>query len=383
MKRRVIVLGSTGSIGCSALEVLAAMRDEFRVVGLAAGSRAAKLAEQANRYRPESVAIAAGKQAAALSGALAYGPRLFSGRDALVTLLEETPCDCVVASVVGATALAATVRAVELGRRVALANKESLVVAGGLLVELARRNNASIIPVDSEHSAIFQAMRAGAPREVRRVYLTSSGGPFRTWSRQAMEGITADRAMRHPTWEMGPKISIDSATMMNKALEIVEAKWLFNLTADQIEVVIHPEAIVHSIVEFCDGSLIAQLGTPDMRTPIQYALTHPDRRPCPSERLELSRLGRLTLERPDLDRFPALRLGYMVAEREGTSGAVLNGANEAAVELFRDGAIHYLDIARHTERVLTEHKTITTPTLDDLLQADRWARREVNRCLTC
>ncbi|MHC4695852.1 MAG: 1-deoxy-D-xylulose-5-phosphate reductoisomerase, partial [Planctomycetota bacterium] len=279
--------------------------------------------------------------------------------------------------------LPATLRAAELGRRIALANKEALVIAGTLLMQLAQRNNATIIPVDSEHSAIFQAMQAGRAGEVRRIYLTASGGPFRTWSKQAMADITVEDAMRHPTWDMGPKITIDSATMMNKALEIVEAKWLFELAPDQIEVVIHPESIIHSLVEFCDGSLIAQLGTPDMRTPIQYALTYPDRCPCPSEPLQLSQLRKLTLDAPDPERFPALRLGYTVAKWGGTSGAVLNAANEAAVRLFRDGVIQYRDIARYSEQALTQHEFSASPTLDDLLTADRWARREVTKCTAC
>ncbi len=383
MKKRVIVLGSTGSIGHSTLDVLSSMVDDFAVVGLAAGSQAATLADQANRYRPQAVALAQADRASALDAALAYSPKVFSGDDALTTLVEEVPCDCVAVSVVGAMGLPATLRAAELGRRIALANKEALVIAGSLLMRLAQRNGATIIPVDSEHSAIFQALQAGRQGELACVYLTASGGPFRTWSEQAMSEITVDDAMRHPTWEMGPKITIDSATMMNKALEIVEAKWLFDLDPDQIKVVIHPESIIHSLVEFCDGSLVAQLGTPDMRTPIQYALTYPDRRPCPSARLQLSKVRQLTLDAPDPDRFPALRLGYSVARRGGTSGAVLNAANEAAVQLFRDGVIPYRDIARYAERALTQHEFIASPTVDDLLAADQWARQEVTRCQAC
>ena len=284
---------------------------------------------------------------------------------------------------VGARGLPATLRAIELGRRVALANKEAMVMAGAVLVPLARETGADIVPVDSEHSAIFQAIQAGRAVDVRSVYLTASGGPFRTWSAEAMDAITVEDCLLHPTWDMGPKITIDSATMMNKALEIVEAKWLFNLRPDQIEVVIHPESVIHSLVEFCDGSLIAQLGTPDMRTPIQYALTYPERRPCPSPRLNLLELSRLNLHSPDPERFPALRLGHWVAEWGGTSGAVLSAANEAAVRLFRDEAIHYRDIARYTERTLIGHDFKASPTLDDLLAADRWAREEVARCTVC
>ncbi|MGB2986002.1 MAG: 1-deoxy-D-xylulose-5-phosphate reductoisomerase [Phycisphaerae bacterium] len=380
MKQRVIILGSTGSIGRNTLDVLSELQDEWEIVGLAAGSRAHELAAQANRFRPTAVAIAEADRASDLTAVMNYRPDVFCGPDALVNLVDKVPCDCVVCAVVGANSLAATLRAAQLGRRIALANKEALVVAGSLLMPLAERTGATIIPIDSEHSAIFQAMRAGRRAEVRKVYLTASGGPFRTWSDEAMDNITVEDALHHPTWNMGPKITIDSATMMNKAMEIVEARWLFDLKPEQIAVVIHPESIIHSLVEFCDGSLIAQLGTPDMRTPIQYALTYPGRRSCPSEQLDLFKIRRLDLYPPDQQRFPALRLGYEVAERGGTCGAVLNAANEAAVALFRDAVIQYRDIAQYTERALAEHEFKTSPILDDLLAADRWAREEVVRC---
>ena len=384
MRKRVIVLGSTGSIGQSTLEVLANMSDDWEVVGLAAGSRWQQLADQANRFRPTTVAIADGGHAPNLRGALAYKPALYNGQDALVELVDNVPCDCVVCAVVGADGLAATMRAVELGRQIALANKEALVIAGALIIPLARRTGATIIPVDSEHSAILQAMQAGRLSEVRKVYLTASGGPFRTWSAEAIDKVTVKDTLRHPTWQqMGPKVTIDSATMMNKALEIVEAKWLFDLDPSQIEVVVHPESIIHSLVEFCDGSFMAQLGTPDMRTPIQYALTYPKRRACPSKPLDLFGIGQLNFHKPDMDKFPALRLGYDVAARGGTSGAVLNAANEAAVELFSRGLIHYRDIALATERALAQLDWKESPTLDELLAADRWARKEVNRCTAC
>lgn len=383
MKKRVIVLGSTGSIGRNTLDVLSAMGDEWTVVGLAAGSRTNELAEQANRFRPAAVAVARADSAGSLEATLAYSPTVFSGDDALIQLVDEVDCDCVCCAVVGSAGLPATVRAIELGRRIALANKEALVMAGSLLMSLASRTGATIIPVDSEHSAIFQAMQAGSRSEVRRVYLTASGGPFRTWTDQQMDEITLEDALRHPTWEMGPKITIDSATMANKALEIVEARWLFDLGADQIRVVIHPESIIHSMVEFCDGSVIAQLGSPDMRTPIQYALTFPERRSCPSKRLDLFEARQLTLQPPDMDRFPALRLGYEAARRGGTSGVVLNAANEAAVQMFRDGLIHFRDIVRCCDRALARHEFLQSPTLDDLLAADQWARQEVSRCTIC
>jgi len=383
MKKRVIVLGSTGSVGENTLDVLSSLGDEFEVVGLAARSRYKLLAEQANRFQPEAVALRDADHSASLGAALTCSPKVLCGNAALAELVEEVSCDCVVSAVAGAEGLEATLRVVELGGRLALANKEALVIAGSLLMQLAKRTGAEIIPVDSEHSAIFQALQAGRPQDVQRVYLTASGGPFRTWSEEEIDRITVEDALCHPTWDMGPKITIDSATMMNKALEIVEARWLFDLRADQIEVVIHPESIVHSLVEFRDGSLIAQLGTPDMRTPIQYALTYPQRRSCPSPPLDFSSLRELTFNPPDVSRFPAIRLGHEVTRRGGTAGAVLNGANEAAVQLFRDGAISYRDIARYVEQTLTEHNFIASPTLDDLLAADRWARQEVTRCMTC
>ncbi|RME36278.1 MAG: 1-deoxy-D-xylulose-5-phosphate reductoisomerase [Planctomycetota bacterium] len=381
-RKRVIVLGSTGSIGRQSLDVLARMDDRWEVAALAACSRAEALAGQIARHRPEAVALTRpGGEPVSLTDR--NGPRLFTGEDALERLVDEVAFDCLISAVVGTAGLRATMRAVELGKRVALANKETLVIAGSILMPLARRTGAEILPVDSEHSAVFQAMHAGKRDDVRRIYLTASGGPLRTWDKEAMERATLEDALRHPTWEMGPKITIDSATMMNKALEIVEAHWLFDLEPERIEVVVHPESVVHALVEFCDGSMIAQMGTPDMRTPIQYALTHPDRWPCPSEPLDLCALGRLTFEPPDAERFPALGLGYEAARRGGTAGAVLNAANEQAVEMFRNGLIGFADIARLTERALSQHDWQATPDLDALLAADRWARDEVARCTTC
>ncbi len=383
MRRRVIILGATGSIGQNALSVLDGLTDEWEVVGLAACSRFDDLAQQANRLHPDAIALVQQEQAESLSGVLTYSPTVYTGDSALIELIDSVDCDCVISAVVGNGGLAATIRAVELGRRIALASKEALVTAGSVIMPLAAKSGAAIIPVDSEHSAIFQAMHAGRAEDVHRIILTASGGPFRTWSAESLESATVDDALRHPTWDMGPKITIDSATMMNKALEIVEARWLFDIPADRIEVVIHPESIIHSLVEFTDGSLIAQLSVPDMRTPIQYALTYPARRPCPAGRLDLSSIQRLSLHPPDAERFPALRLGREVAHRGGTSGAVLNAANEEAVNLFRKGLIGFCDITRLTESALSQHEGKTSPTLDELLAADRWAREEVSRCSTC
>ena len=383
MRNRVIILGSTGSIGQAGLEVLAGLASDCRVAGLAAQSSWNVLAEQARYWKPDAVAIADDRHADQLRAALADNMQVFSGPQALVELVEQIDCDCVLAAVVGAAGLPAILRAVQLGRRLAIANKETLVVAGSLIVPLARRTGAEIIPVDSEHSAVFQALQAGDPAEVRRVYLTASGGPFRTWTVEQMADATLADALAHPTWEMGPKVTIDSATMMNKALEIIEARWLFDLDPDRIKVLVHPESVVHALVEFADGSVMAQMGTPDMRTPIQYALTHPKRVGCPSAALDLCKLGQLSFEPPDAERFPALRLGYKVARLGGVAGALLNAANESAVELFRSGEIRFTEIAALVEQVLGRHESNPDPTLEELRAADRWARNEVTRCTTC
>ncbi|HEY3243443.1 MAG TPA: 1-deoxy-D-xylulose-5-phosphate reductoisomerase [Phycisphaerae bacterium] len=383
MKQRIVILGSTGSIGGSALHVLAGLRETHTVVGLAAQSRWAALAAQANQWAPEFVAITDAGCADELGRALKVQTHVLTGADALVKLVEASDCDCVVSAIVGVAGLPATLRAIELGKRVALANKEALVVGGALLMPLARRSGAQLIPVDSEHSAVFQAMQAGKRSEVRRIFLTASGGPFRTWDADRMHDATLDDALNHPTWNMGPKISIDSATMMNKALEIIEARWLFDLSPDQIEVVIHPESIVHALVEFCDGALVAQVGSPDMRTPIQYALTYPDRRTCPSRPLDFCALRELHFEPPDPIRFPAIELGHEAARAGGAAGAVLNAANEAAVELFRAGALRFTEIVEVTRQIVerapgramrVEGQSLT---LAELLAADRWAREQV------
>ena len=383
MKKRAIILGSTGSVGRGAYEVLSRLEDEWSIVGLAAASQGSLLAEQALRCRAKAAAVVDDQQAGLLANSLNGSAGVFAGDEALLELVESVEADCLVSAVVGTGGLAATLKAVERGWRIALANKEAMVIAGSLLMKLAEQSGSAVIPIDSEHSAIFQAMHAGRRADVHKVYLTASGGPFRTWREEDMEAVTVADALQHPTWNMGPKITIDSATMMNKALEIVEACRLFHLDPDQIEVVVHPESILHSMVEFCDGSLIAQLGPPDMRTPIQYALTYPVRQPCPSQRLDWAAVRQLNFHPPDLDRFPSLRLGYDVARQGGTAGAVLNAANESAVELFREGAIRFGDVVRLTVQTLAQHEHNPSPTLDDLLKADRWARDEVTRCMTC
>ncbi|MCK4660350.1 MAG: 1-deoxy-D-xylulose-5-phosphate reductoisomerase [Phycisphaerae bacterium] len=383
MQQRIAILGSTGSIGQSTLEVVDHLNSRCRVVGLAAGSRVGELARQAHQYNPACVAIADSSRFTELSEALGGQCTVLNGERGLVQLVEQSDCDCVVAAIVGAAGLPATLRAVELGKTVALANKETLVVAGSIIMPLARRTEANLIPIDSEHSAIYQAMHAGRKCEVRKVYLTASGGPFRTTAVEEMENATLQDALNHPTWSMGPKITLDSATMMNKALEIVEAKWLFDLQPEQIEVVIHPESIIHSLVEFCDGSVVAQLGTPDMRTPIQYAITYPERLPGCCKPLDLVHIGRMNFHAPDFEKFSALRLGYEAARRGGTAGAVLSAANETAVELFRAGGIRFGEIVEINKQVLEQHEFVPEPTIAQLFAADQWARNEVKQCLTC
>jgi 1-deoxy-D-xylulose-5-phosphate reductoisomerase len=292
-------------------------------------------------------------------------------------MVEDPETDRVLSAIVGAVGLRGTWAALEAGKIVALANKETLVVAGPLVMELARSRGTRILPVDSEHSAIFQALQAGSAKEVRRVILTSSGGPFRGRTRKQLVDVTPAEASRHPTWQMGPKITIDSATLMNKALEVIEARYLFDLLPDQIEVVIHPESVIHSMVEFVDGSVIAQLSPPDMRLPIQYALTYPERVPAPCPRLDLKEAFGLHFEPPDGETFPSLELGFEVMRRGGTSGAALNAANEAAVARFLRGEIGFLDIARACRAVLENHTYDPTPALDQLWDVDMWARREV------
>ncbi len=380
MEKRLLILGSTGSIGRAALEVAEALNGRVRVVGLSAGRDWRRLAEQAERFRVPAVALADERHYDELRGSCQRDMRIFGGANGLLELIDQAEPDFVLSAIVGAAGLPATLAAVQRGCDLGLANKESLVVAGSILMPLARACGGRVIPVDSEHSAVFQAMFSGAAREVHKVYLTASGGPFRTWTRERIESATLEQALQHPTWSMGTKITIDSATMMNKALEIVEARHLFDLRSEQIEVLVHPESIVHSMVEFCDGSLIAQLGAPDMRTPIQFAMTYPQRVPGPARRVDWSEVRCLRFEPPDFELFPALRLGFEAARRGGTAGAVLNAANEAAVERFRAGEIRFTRIAEMTGHAMRIHRWIEQPTLAELMEADAWARREVMKC---
>jgi 1-deoxy-D-xylulose-5-phosphate reductoisomerase len=382
-RRRVVVLGSTGSIGTSCLDVLAQLGDRLEPYGLSAHTRWEELLQQVHRHEPRFVMATDPAAAAQLARQkLPARTQLLDGADALARLVAAPEVDIVLTAIVGAAGLEGTWQALEAGKTVAVANKETLVMAGPLVMELAQKRQARVLPVDSEHSAIFQALQCGRRGEVRRVVLTASGGPFRGRSRAELADVTPAMALKHPTWNMGPKITVDSATLMNKALEIIEARWLFDLRPEQIEVIIHPESIVHSFVEFNDGSVLAQLSPPDMRLPIQYALTYPERVAGPARRVCWQELGTLRFEQPDHETFPALQLGYEVARRGGTCGAVLNAANEAAVGEFLAGRLRFLDIPRACREILEHHPYSARPSLGELHALDRWARQEVVRWRT-
>lgn len=366
--KRVTIVGSTGQIGTRALDVLRHLPG-YRIYALVARSSASVIAEQAREFKPERVVLL--DEAAARSIGARTGPG---------ELAEAIAgADVVLSAASGAAGLMCSVEAVRRGKVLALANKESIVMAGELLTGMAKRTGASILPVDSEHSAVFQAIQAGRTHEVRRIILTASGGPLLRV--QDLDSVTPEQALKHPVWQMGRKITIDSATLMNKALEVIEARWLFDMDPSRIEVLIHPQSIVHAIVEFVDGSCIAQMGVPDMRLPIQYALTWPDRLPANGiEKLDLTRVRALTFEPPDVRRFPSLEFGRRAAVQGGTAGAVLNAADEVAVECFLQGRIKFTDIHRTIEHTMSAHRNVSTsPTLDEILQADSWARQEAAR----
>ena len=382
----VAILGATGSIGRATLDVVRSLNrlggGEFRVSGLAAGSSWEALVEAVPEFRPRLVALANAESAERLKTALgSEDVEIISGPDAATRVATDEDADVVVSAIVGAAGLEPTLAATRLGKRVALANKEALVMAGPLMLDEAARSGATLLPVDSEHSAIFQARIAGRPREVRRIVLTASGGPFRGRPAEDLERVTAAEALDHPTWSMGPKITVDSATLVNKALEVIEARWLFGLDPDRIEVWIHPQSVVHSMVEFVDGSIVAQLGATDMRLPIQYALTYPERRPGPLAGFRLEDMASLTFERPDTARFPGLELGFRAAREGGTAPAVLNAANEVAVGAFLSGGCRFTDIPRTIREVMDRRDVVGEPTLEDIWLADRQAREEARAAL--
>jgi len=382
--KRLAILGSTGSIGQSTLAVAAEHPGEFGVVSLAAGKNTALLAEQIKQFKPQLVSVqdeAAAARLKELVGANS-GPEILSGRSGALAVATAPGVQTVVSAMVGAVGLEPTLAAIRAGLPVALANKETLVAAGPLVMALAKERGAPLLPVDSEHSAIFQALQGQRRADVRRLWLTASGGPFRSWELERLQQVTPAQALKHPNWSMGAKITIDSATMMNKALEVIEASVLFGLPVDQVGVYIHPQSIIHSLVEFVDGSVIAQMGVPDMRLPIAYALAYPRRLPLSSPPLDLCQIASLTFETPDTTRFPGLALGYAAAKTGGTMPAVLNAANEVAVAAFLENRIKFLDIPRLVEKTMAAHQPQALTDLDQVLAVNRWARDYAERLIS-
>ncbi|MCI8912975.1 MAG: 1-deoxy-D-xylulose-5-phosphate reductoisomerase [Lawsonibacter sp.] len=377
MSRKITVLGSTGSIGRQSLDVIAACGME--AAALAANSNAKRMEEQARQFKPSIAALADEKAAADLRVRLAdTNVHVLSGLEGVLEAATIPSADTAIAALVGMAGLRPTLASVREGKRVCLANKETLVCAGPLVLEEAKDYGAKIYPVDSEHSALFQCLEANRDRgEVKRLILTCSGGPFYGRKRDELTGITVEDALKHPNWSMGAKITVDSATLMNKGLEVIEAMHLYRMPAEKISVVIHRESMIHSFVEYCDNAILAQLGAPDMRLPIQYALTYPKRIPGPSAPLDLWNCGPLTFGSPDLDTFPCLALALEAAKTGGTAGAILNGANEAAVGLFLAGTIGFLDIPAKVEQALAQVKAVQEPSMQDILEADAAARAVV------
>ncbi len=380
-RKKILLLGSSGSIGQSTLDVVRRHADKFEIVGLACGRRYEAMLGQVREFKPKVAAVtdkSAAIEARGLAEPLATQgvptQWLFDGPQSLVELARDLDYDIMLAAVTGAAGLPACLEAARRGKRLALANKESLVMTGPLLTDICRKTGAELLPVDSEHSAIFQCLRGEDAREVKRVILTASGGPFRTTPLADLKHVTVQQALKHPTWQMGPKITVDSATLFNKALEVIEARWLFDLTRQQIDALIHPQSVIHSMVEFVDHSIIAQLGPTDMKIPIQYALSYPRRIEASVPPASVAFMANMTFEEVNFERFPALKLGFDVAAEGGTLGACFNAANEVAVERFLKGEIGYLDIYSTVKRVCDAHGNIAHPGLEQVLEADRKAR---------
>ena len=371
--KNVVILGSTGSIGKNALQVLSNFAKRFSVFGLSTNTNISLLEEQIKRFRPNMAVIA--DEGSFRDFPPNYGTEILCGMDGLKRLCSHPQVDLVINALVGSVGLLPSLKALESGKNLAIANKESLVMAGQLLIQKAKRTGAEILPIDSEHSAIKQCLLSGKKEEVKRLILTASGGPFLSRNKKDLKEITVKEALSHPTWEMGKKITTDSATLMNKGLEVIEAHWLFGIPPDRIKVLIHPQSIIHSMVEFVDGSVIAQMSLPDMKLPIQYALFYPQRIFSNNTSLDLVKTGHLTFLEPDTEKFPCLHLAYRSLEMGGTAPAVLNAANEVAVEAFLAKGIGFTDIERIVQQTLKQHQVGLNPLLDDILNADRWARQ--------
>ncbi|QSF42904.1 1-deoxy-D-xylulose-5-phosphate reductoisomerase [Paenibacillus tianjinensis] len=372
--KKISILGSTGSIGTQTLDVVAMHPEAFEVDGLAAGSNTALLLEQVRRFQPRRVSVSTKQLADDIRSSLPSGVELFYGNEGLVEIAAGGAADTVVTAVVGSVGLKSTLAAIEAGRHIGLANKETLVTAGHLVTELAERKGVKLLPVDSEHSAIFQCLNGENRADVASITVTASGGSFRDYTRDQLKDVTVEDALRHPNWSMGAKITIDSATMVNKGLEVIEAHHLFGLPYEQVNVLLHPESIIHSYVEFRDSSIIAQLGTPDMRVPIQYALTYPDRWSSPAARLSLAEIGRLTFREMDYVRYPALRLAIECGKTGGTATTAFNAANEIAVARFLRHEISFLRIEEIIEEVLQQHDNVVKPDLEQIELCDAAAR---------
>lgn len=377
--KRIAILGSTGSIGRQTLDIAQSHPDQLKIVALAAGRRNLPLlAQQINTFKPELVSVPDRQASDELAGMLNLqegSPRILYGEEGLIEVACHSEVQTVVTAIVGFLGVLPTAAAIRAGKTIALANKETLVAAGSVIIPMCKKHDVKIIPVDSEHSAIFQSLSGHSSSDIERILLTASGGPFRTWTPEQIDNATVDDALRHPNWSMGPKITVDSATLMNKGLEIIEARWLFGVSADRITVVVHPQSILHSAVEFVDGSIVGQMGVPDMRLPIHYALFWPHRVASnTAPRLDMLKCKALTFEEPDLQRFPCLALAREVARQENTLPCVLNAANEMAVAAFLRGAIKFSFIPALIEQVLNRHHPVSEPSLDDIIQTDKWAR---------
>ena len=374
--KKVVLLGSTGSIGTSTIKVAQDLPDHIRLLGLAAGNNAELLLEQTRRFQPEAVSIGDPTRAKELRDALGTAAEVYCGPEGLLKLATLPAADIVLIAIVGTAGLQPALAAIRAGKDIAVASKEIFVMAGEIVMGEARKFGVRVLAVDSEHSAIFQCLDGKPSASVRRLWLTASGGPFRNTPKEEFAGITVERALKHPSWVMGTKITIDSATLFNKGLEMIEARWLFDVGMDRVKVVVHPQSVVHSMVEFVDGSILAQLSTPDMCLPIQYALTYPERVFSERVQTDFAKLGNLTFEEPDPDRFPALALARFAGETGGTLPAVLNAANEAAVAAFVQRRITFPQISETVRRTMDRHQCVAHPTLAQILAADAWARSE-------
>jgi 1-deoxy-D-xylulose-5-phosphate reductoisomerase len=377
--KNVVLLGSTGSIGTSATKVAADLPDRIRLVGLGAGRNVQLLLQQTLQHRPVAVCLSDPARARELQAVLGASAKVFSGGQGLIELATMPEADIVLIAIVGTAGLQPALAAIRAGKDIAVASKEILVMAGEIVMREARKYGVRVLAVDSEHSAIFQCLDGRPPDSVRALWLTASGGPFRATPKEEFSAITVEAALRHPSWVMGRKVTIDSATLFNKGLEMIEARWLFDIEMARVHVLVHPQSVVHSMVEFVDGSMLAQLSTPDMCLPIQYALTYPDRVCSRRVQTDLAALGQLTFEPPDPERFPALKIARHAGETGGTLPAVLNAANEVAVEAFLNRRIHFLQISQVVARTLSRHTLVQHPDLNQILEADRWARDEAAR----